>query len=97
MHNLPSRRCTSGSYLGDRRRSTTSSLSPSLSSPSSVASMAAERLRKFASAAAAAAVSITRPNYFDTGKRGMSVNEGRRERVKTDLLSSSLSRHLGYA
>lgn len=33
-------------------------------------SMAAERLRQFASAAAAAAVSITRPNYFDTSKRG---------------------------
>lgn len=36
--------------------------------------MAAERLRKFASAAAAAAVSITRPNYFDSGKRGTLVN-----------------------
>lgn len=33
--------------------------------------MATERLRQFATAAAAAAVSITRPNYFDTGKRGI--------------------------
>lgn len=41
-------------------------------SPSSAPSfMAAERLRQFASAAAAAAVSIARPNYFDTSKRGI--------------------------
>ncbi len=32
--------------------------------------MAAERFRQFASAAAAAAVSIARPNYFENGKRG---------------------------
>lgn len=36
----------------------------------SPALMATERLRQFANAAAAAAVSITRGSYFDTSKRG---------------------------
>lgn len=32
---------------------------------------AKEQLRRFANAAAAAAVNITRPNYFDTTRKGM--------------------------
>lgn len=47
--------------------------------------MAAERLRQFASAAAAAAVSITRPNYFDTSKRGTLASECTVRDVETDL------------
>jgi len=31
---------------------------------------AGERFKKFANAAAAAAVSITRPNYFESGRKG---------------------------
>ena len=35
--------------------------------------MASERIRQFASAAAAAAVNLTRPDYFDTTKRGIDL------------------------
>ncbi|PJF18848.1 AP complex subunit beta [Paramicrosporidium saccamoebae] len=63
--------------------------------------MAAERLRQFASAAAAAAVSITRPNYFDTSKRGNSeaydfeIQLVRKEAVKKVIASMTIGKDVG--